>query len=75
MTTDHDLNMLKAVVEQTAIKAQPGGTLFVAEEAVENVLRVLYETPPAQEMWGLIYGAVKSAYVGQPDWGEEESNV
>ena len=74
MTTDHDLNMLKAVVEQAAIKAQPGGRFDAAEEAVENVLRVLYETPPAKEMWGLIYDAVKRAYVGQPDWSEEESN-
>lgn len=64
-----DLDMLKSVTDRTAATAAPGGRFDPADEAVENVLRVLYETPQAKEMWLPIYEAVKSAYVGSPEWG------
>lgn len=66
--TSNDLDMLKAVVDQTAAKAEPGGRFDEAEGAVANVLRLLNETTQGNEMWQSVYDAVKSAYVGYPDW-------
>lgn len=70
--SNNDLDMLKSITEQTAIKAQPGGRFGSAEEAVSNILELLRETASGADMWQPIYGAVKSAYIGQPDWGESD---
>lgn len=66
-----DLSMLKAVTEQVAEVAEPDGRWDSAECAVANVLRVLYENPQASTLWEPVYEAIKSAYIGQADWGDD----
>ena len=69
---DNDLDILKAIVDRTAINAEPDGRFDEAEAAISNVLRVLFETPSGKEMWQPIYVAIRSAYVSDADWGDDD---
>lgn len=66
-----DINMLKAITEETAARAEPGGRWDHAEEAVNGVLHVLYENAQASAVWKEVYDAIKRAYVGSPSWSDD----
>lgn len=64
-----DLNLLKAVVDNEGV-SRPD-TWTTSDDAVQAVLRLLYESSEAFPLWTEIYEALKVAYVGDADWGDE----
>lgn len=65
-----DLNLLKVIVDNTDAGTDVEGT--AAWEAINSILDILRESPSGPNpIWQPVYGAIKNAYAGQADWGDE----
>lgn len=64
-----DLSLLKALTDETANAAEPGGRWDAAERAVDSVLVLLYGN--VDPSWQQVYEAIKSGYAQPVDWDDE----
>lgn len=62
-----DVDLLKVVTDTEATDWGP------AEVAVSGVLLTLHNHPDNTLLWHDIYHAIKDAYAGNADWGDEDA--